>query len=417
MTATCSASRGSGARRWTSTGVDLERGAFDVLRHPTVASKRFLITIGDRTVGGLTHRDQMVGPWQVPVADCAVTLADFTRLRGRGDGHGRTHAAGARRRAGLGPHGGGRGDHQPAGRADRAAARQALRQLDGRLRRGRAKTPRCTTPSTRSGWSCARRSASACRSARTRCRCARGGATPAPGTAGHRAGVADRHRLRHARRRARHADAAAAAGRHDAGAGRPRRGPRPHGRLDAGAGARASSATTVPDLDDPQRLVALVAAINRPARARACLAYHDRSDGGLWAAVCEMAFAGPGRRPQRRHPRSPRRRHRDSRAEDGSGRRRSASAERATSCTGRGRCSREHGLGDLVSTVGRTAGDRRVAGLGRRRQAVFDEPLRDLHQAWDEVSWRIAPARQPGLRRRRARRGRRRRRPGPAPSR
>jgi phosphoribosylformylglycinamidine synthase len=49
------------------------------LRHPTVASKRFLVTIGDRTVGGLNHRDQMVGPWQVPVADCAVTLADFCR--------------------------------------------------------------------------------------------------------------------------------------------------------------------------------------------------------------------------------------------------------------------------------------------------------------------------------------------------
>jgi len=47
-----------------------------VLRHPTVASKSFLITIGDRTVGGLSSRDQMVGPWQVPVADCAVTLTD-----------------------------------------------------------------------------------------------------------------------------------------------------------------------------------------------------------------------------------------------------------------------------------------------------------------------------------------------------
>jgi|TARA_B110000305_G_scaffold242214_1_gene321389 phosphoribosylformylglycinamidine synthase len=44
-----------------------------VLSHPTVASKSFLITIGDRTVSGLVHRDQMVGPWQVPVADCAVT--------------------------------------------------------------------------------------------------------------------------------------------------------------------------------------------------------------------------------------------------------------------------------------------------------------------------------------------------------
>src|SRR4029079_13805279 len=56
--------------------------AFDVLRHPTVASKRFLITIGDRTVGGLNSRDPMVGPWQVPVADCAVTLADFSGFRG-----------------------------------------------------------------------------------------------------------------------------------------------------------------------------------------------------------------------------------------------------------------------------------------------------------------------------------------------
>lgn len=47
--------------------------AHRVLSHPTVASKAFLITIGDRTVSGLVHRDQMVGPWQVPVADCAVT--------------------------------------------------------------------------------------------------------------------------------------------------------------------------------------------------------------------------------------------------------------------------------------------------------------------------------------------------------
>ena len=48
-----------------------------VLGHPTVADKTFLISIGDRTVGGLICRDQMVGPWQVPVADCAVTAAAF----------------------------------------------------------------------------------------------------------------------------------------------------------------------------------------------------------------------------------------------------------------------------------------------------------------------------------------------------
>ena len=48
-----------------------------MLSHPTVASKSFLITIGDRTVGGLTARDQMIGPWQVPVADCAITLSGY----------------------------------------------------------------------------------------------------------------------------------------------------------------------------------------------------------------------------------------------------------------------------------------------------------------------------------------------------
>ena len=48
-------------------GVSLDDAARRVLSHPTVADKTFLITIGDRTVTGLIHRDQMVGPWQVPV--------------------------------------------------------------------------------------------------------------------------------------------------------------------------------------------------------------------------------------------------------------------------------------------------------------------------------------------------------------
>jgi phosphoribosylformylglycinamidine synthase len=64
------------------TAVSLQDAVIAVLSHATVASKRFLITIGDRTVGGLTHRDQMVGPWQVPVADCAVTLADYAGFAG-----------------------------------------------------------------------------------------------------------------------------------------------------------------------------------------------------------------------------------------------------------------------------------------------------------------------------------------------
>ena len=56
--------------------------AHRVLSHPTVASKQFLITIGDRTVSGLVHRDQLVGPWQVPVADCAVTHSALGSVSG-----------------------------------------------------------------------------------------------------------------------------------------------------------------------------------------------------------------------------------------------------------------------------------------------------------------------------------------------
>jgi phosphoribosylformylglycinamidine synthase len=59
------------------TGLDLTMVAQQVLLLPTVADKSFLITIGDRSVGGMTVRDQMVGPWQVPVADCAVTAMSF----------------------------------------------------------------------------------------------------------------------------------------------------------------------------------------------------------------------------------------------------------------------------------------------------------------------------------------------------
>ncbi|MEO7198880.1 MAG: phosphoribosylformylglycinamidine synthase, partial [Dokdonella sp.] len=63
-------------------GIELEAAIERVLRFPAVGSKSFLITIGDRSVGGLCARDPMVGPWQVPVADCAVTLNDFEGFAG-----------------------------------------------------------------------------------------------------------------------------------------------------------------------------------------------------------------------------------------------------------------------------------------------------------------------------------------------
>ncbi len=63
-------------------GIGMDEALLRVLRLPGVGSKSFLITIGDRTIGGLNHRDPMVGPWQVPVADCAVMLHDFAGYAG-----------------------------------------------------------------------------------------------------------------------------------------------------------------------------------------------------------------------------------------------------------------------------------------------------------------------------------------------
>jgi len=57
--------------------IDLREAAYRLLKFPAVADKTFLISIGDRTVGGMISRDQMVGPWQVPVADVAVTISDY----------------------------------------------------------------------------------------------------------------------------------------------------------------------------------------------------------------------------------------------------------------------------------------------------------------------------------------------------
>ena len=62
--------------------IDITEAAYRVLHLPTVAAKNFLITIGDRSVGGMTHRDQMVGKYQTPVADCAVTMMGFNTYRG-----------------------------------------------------------------------------------------------------------------------------------------------------------------------------------------------------------------------------------------------------------------------------------------------------------------------------------------------
>jgi phosphoribosylformylglycinamidine synthase len=67
---------------FNTTELDLKECVYRVLRLPVVADKTFLISIGDRSVGGVTARDQMVGPWQVPVADVAVTLMGYQTYQG-----------------------------------------------------------------------------------------------------------------------------------------------------------------------------------------------------------------------------------------------------------------------------------------------------------------------------------------------
>ena len=69
-------------KEFNTTPVKLNEAINRLLNLPTVASKNFLITIADRSVTGLIARDQMIGPWQVPVADCAISLADYSGYQG-----------------------------------------------------------------------------------------------------------------------------------------------------------------------------------------------------------------------------------------------------------------------------------------------------------------------------------------------
>jgi len=401
-------------------GVELAAVARDVLRHPTVASKRFLVTIGDRTVGGLSHRDPMVGPWQVPVADCAVTLADFEGFGGEAMSMGeRTPLAAL--------------DAPASGRV--AVAEAILNLLAAPIELARVKLSAnwmaaCGEPGEDAALYDTVRAVGLelcpalgvgipvgkdSLSMRTRWS---DGATAQQVTApvslvvSAFATLADvRGTLTPELRRIEAAPGGVACGDTtlvlvDLGAGRRRLG----GSMLAQVLGRFGH--EVPDLDDAERLVALVAAVNELRVEGRLLAYHDRSDGGLWACVCEMAFAGrlgvslnvdilvtEGDGIA------------DSRAEFGDaknwaaqvGARRDeltlaalfneelgvvlqvASAERdAVMAT-----LRRHGLARHAHAIGKT-NDRGVVEVWRDTQCCLSAPLAELQQQWDEVSWRIA---------------------------
>ncbi|MCS5948868.1 hypothetical protein LNP05_24865 [Klebsiella pneumoniae subsp. pneumoniae] len=98
-----------------------------VLHLPTVAEKTFLVTIGDRTVTGMVARDQMVGPWQIPVANCAVTTASLDSYYGGSDGDGRARPGRPAGLRGLWPSGGRRSADQHRRHADwRAESRETV---------------------------------------------------------------------------------------------------------------------------------------------------------------------------------------------------------------------------------------------------------------------------------------------------
>ncbi|MFK5634467.1 phosphoribosylformylglycinamidine synthase [Ornithinimicrobium sp. LYQ103] len=363
--------------------------AYAVLRHPTVASKRFLVTIGDRTVGGLSHRDQMVGPWQVPVADVAVTLSDHVGLAGEAMAT---------------------GERMPIAAVDPPAS--------GRMAVGEALTNLLAAPVTLSGvklscnWMAAAGEPGEDAALYDTVQAVAMGLCPALGisvpvgkdslsmrTRWTGAG-GEAHQVTSPVSLVVSAFASLADVRGtltpqltagaplllvDLGAGRDRLG----GSMVAQVLGEFGG--VVPDVDEPGRLVALAAALAELRSANLVTAYHDRSDGGLWATLCEMAFAGgvgldvelPGSGGGERQ-------HADLAAlfaeelgvvlevvDDG--------VERAQEILAR------HGLGGLTHRLGRSTSERRVR--VRSGGATLDETVRDLAQAWDEVSWRIAALR------------------------
>ena len=392
------------------TGVKLEQVALDVLRHPTVASKRFLITIGDRTVGGLNHRDPMVGPWQVPVADCAVTLADYVGFRGEAMAMGeRTPLAAL--------------DAPASGRM--AVAEAITNLLAAPIELSRIKLS--------ANWMAACGEAGEDAALYDTVKAVGLELCPALGI-----GIPVGKDSLSMRTRWQGEQGAqqvtapvslivtAFATLDDVrGTLTPQLQPGDTTLvlIDLGNGLKRMGGSMlaqvlgqfgneVPDLIAPQQLKSLVAAVNALRAQGRLLAYHDRSDGGLWAAVCEMSFAG----------------HigvslnvdilvtegdgiKDSRAEYGDSKNWAGQvSERRNELTLKALFNeelgvviqvptavrnevmatlREHGLSQHAHFVGKT-NDRGTVEVWRDAKSQFSAPLQALHQQWDEVSWRIA---------------------------
>ncbi|HUR39932.1 MAG TPA: phosphoribosylformylglycinamidine synthase [Verrucomicrobiae bacterium] len=274
-------------------GIDLADAITRVLRFPAVASKNFLITIGDRTVGGLTVRDQMVGPWQVPVADCAVTASGFA-----GD-CGEAMSLGERTPLAL----------LDAPASGRMAVGEAVTNIAA-ARIGKLGDVRLSA-----NWMAAAGNGDEDARLFDTVRAVGAELCPALGIAipVGKDSLSMRTQWDDAGRRATQTaplslivsafapvtdvrKSLTPQLRTDAGATRLLLVDLGHGRNRLGgsilAQAYGAIGTVPPDLDEPSALKAAFDAVQALNEQGVLLAYHDRSDGGLLATLCEMAFAG-----------------------------------------------------------------------------------------------------------------------------
>jgi len=281
------------SRPFDVAAIDVREAALRLLRLPTIADKTFLVTIGDRTVGGLVARDQMVGPWQVPVADAAVTTTSYDTTAGEAMAMGeRTPvalldaAASARLAvaeaitniasapiARLGDVKLSANWMAPAGHpGEDARLYEAVRAVGVELcpALGIAIPVGKDSMSMRTTWD--ERGA------------ARSVTAPLSLIVSAFAPVTDARRALTPEVRTDLADTELLLV--DLGGGKNRLGASCLAQVYGELGAAP------PDLDEPARLAGFFAAVQELNAAGLLLAYHDRSDGGLFVTLLEMAFAG-----------------------------------------------------------------------------------------------------------------------------
>ncbi|MEE2673081.1 MAG: phosphoribosylformylglycinamidine synthase [Myxococcota bacterium] len=274
-------------------GIEIAEAARRVLKLPTVGDKTFLISIGDRTVGGLCVRDPMVGPWQVPVADAAVTASDF-------DGYsGEAMAIGERTPVAL----------LDAAAAARMSVGEALTNIAsaGITATGHIKlSANWMAPAGHPGEDA--RLYDAVRAVGEELCPALGIAVPVGKDSLSMKTVWEEDGLQHSVTAPISLIVTAFAPVRDVRAAvtpqlRTDVGPTSLLLVDLGAGRNRLGASALaqvygqlgsepPDVDDPKRLRSFAEAIQALIAKGSLLAYHDRSDGGLFASICEMCFAG-----------------------------------------------------------------------------------------------------------------------------